>query len=202
MGYLIAAIAAPVVGPLLYGILHGRPRAARILDRFVYVLVPLLVAWQIVPEAWEQRSPRPLAAVGIGVLLPAWIERASHALAERTDAAALVVGLSGLLIHSLLEGAALAPLESLPTAAPFALALTLHRVAEGLVVWWLLRPRYGTGAAMAGVGLLLGATGTGFAIGLEWLAGAEAGWVGLYQAFVAGSLVHVVFHQGRHDHAH
>ena len=202
MGYLIAAMAAPVAGPVLYGILHERPQAARTLDRCVYVLVPVLVAWQIMPDAWERRSPWPLVAVGIGLLLPGWIERMSHAVAHRTDAAALVVGMSGLLIHSLLEGAALAPLGSSAPDAPFALAVTLHRVAEGLVVWWLLRPRYGIGSALAGVGLLLAATGAGFVIGLELLAGVEGGWVGLYQAFVAGSLVHVVFHQGRHDHAH
>jgi zinc transporter ZupT len=200
--YLIAAIAAPVAGPLLYRLLHGRPRAARALDRFVFLLVPVLVAWQILPEAWERRSPWPLLAVGLGVLLPAWVERASRALAHRTDTAALAVGLSGLVIHSLLEGAALAPLESAPAPPAFALAVTLHRIAEGLVVWWLLRPRYGTGAAVAGVGLLLGATCAGFVLGLELLAGAESAGVGLYQALVAGSLVHVVFHQGRHDHTH
>lgn len=202
MGYLIAAMGAPAVGPLLYGFLHERPRAARILDRFVYVLVPVLVAWQILPDAWEGRSLWPLLAVGLGGLLPALIERASHALAHRTDAVALVVGMSGLLIHSLLEGAGLAPFGSSAPNPAFALAVTVHRVAEGLVVWWLLRPRYGTVAALAGIGLLLSATGAGLAVGLELLAGAEGGWVGLYQAFVAGSLVHVVFHQGRHDHTH
>ncbi|MBM4182967.1 MAG: hypothetical protein FJ207_01945 [Gemmatimonadetes bacterium] len=202
MGYLIAALAAPAAGPVLYGLLHDRPQAARALDRFVYVLVPLLVAWQVLPAARESRSVWPLLAVAAGVLLPSWIERASHALAHRTDAAALVVGLSGLALHSLLEEAALAPLESTPPTAAFALAVTLHRIAEGLVVWWLVRPRYGTGAALSGVGLLLAATGAGFALGLELLAGVESAGVGLYQAFVAGSLVHVVFHQGRHDHNH
>jgi zinc transporter ZupT len=202
MGYVITALAAPAAGPLLYGLIHGRPRAARALDRFVYVLVPILVAWQILPEAWERRTIWPLLAVGIGVALPGWVERASHALAHRTDAAALVVGLSGLVLHSLLEGAALAPLGASPPGPAFTLAVTLHRVAEGLVVWWLLRPRYGTTGAIAGVGLLLGATAAGFALGLELLAGVESTGAGLYQAFVAGSLVHVVFHQGRHDHTH
>jgi zinc transporter ZupT len=202
LGYLIVALAAPLAGPLLYHLLHERPRAARVLDRFVYLAVPALVAWQIVPDAWARRSVLPLLAVGVGVLLPTWIERASHWLAHRTDAAALLVGLSGLLLHTLLEGAALAPLESDASGVPFALAVMLHRILEGLVVWWLLRPRYGFGAATAGVALLLGATVAGFTLGVELLGGVDSAGVGLYQAFVAGSLVHVVFHQGRHDHAH
>jgi zinc transporter ZupT len=202
LGYLIAALVAPVAGPLLYGLLHDRPRAAHVLDRSVYVLVPLLVAWQILPDAWDRASIWPVVAVAAGVLVPTWIERVSHALRHRTDAAALVVGLSGLLLHTLLEGAALVPLESGTSGLAFALAVTLHRVVEGLVVWWLLRPRYGATAAVAGVALLLAATGVGFTLGLELLADVESAGVVLYQAFVAGSLVHVVFHQGRHDHTH
>ncbi|MEQ1856342.1 MAG: hypothetical protein ABL963_07725 [Longimicrobiales bacterium] len=202
MAYLIAALAAPVAGPLLYRLFHERPRAARLLDGLVYFVVPVLVAWQVLPEAWERRTVLPLVAVTAGVLIPGWIERASHFLRHRTDGAALVVGLSGLLLHSLLEGAALAPLESAPPSLAFALALTLHRIAEGLVIWWLLRPRYGVGAAAAGVALLLAATIAGVVLGLEFLAGVDSTGVAVYQAFVAGSLVHVVFHQGRHDHTH
>ncbi len=202
MAYLIAALAAPLAGPLLYGLLHERPRAARVLDRGVYVLVPFLVAWQVIPEAWERRTVWPLLAVVAGVLIPTWIERASHSLRHRTDGAALLIGLSGVLLHSLLEGAALAPIETAPPGLAFGLAVTLHRIAEGLIIWWLLRPRYGIALASAGVALLLGATGTGVLLGLELLGGAETAGVSIYQALVAGSLVHVVFHQGRHDHTH
>lgn len=202
LGYLIIALAAPAAGPLLYRLLHERPRAARILDGFVYVAVPALVAWQIVPGAWERRSIFPLLAVGAGVLIPTWIERASHALRHRTDTVAILVGLSGLVLHSLVEGAALAPLDDARPAVSFALAIALHRVLEGLVIWWLLRPRYGIGAAVAGVAVLLVSTAAGLGLGLELLAGVDGAGVALYQALVAGSLVHVVFHQGRHDHSH
>jgi zinc transporter ZupT len=202
MGYLIVALAAPAAGPVLYRLLHERPRAARVLDSLMYVVVPFLVALQIVPDAWERRSILPLVAVAAGVVIPTLIERASHALRHRTDAAALAVGISGMVLHSLAEGAALAPLEASQPSWAFAAAITLHRVAEGLVVWWLVRPRYGVAAATAGVVLLLVATLTGLGLGLELLAGVEGTGVGLYQALVAGSLVHVVFHQGRHDHTH
>jgi uncharacterized protein len=170
-------------------------------DRFVYVAVPLLVAFQVLPHALEERSLLIVLAVGAGLLIPTLFERASRALARRTDALGLVVGLSGLTVHSLMEGAAFAPLST-PVDTTFAWAVILHRVPVGLVMWWLVRPRYGMGSAVAGVGLLVGTTLLGFLIGNEVLDPVHGPGFELYQAFVSGTLVHVVFHQGRHDHAH
>lgn len=201
MGWLIAALAAPVAGPVLYRALHPHPRAVHVVDGGVYLAVPILVALQVLPHAWEDRSVLALVALGAGFLLPALIERASHAFEERTDNVALVVGLSGLVLHSVLEGGAFAPAPEGPEAA-FALAVTLHRIPVGLVIWWLIQPRFGPGWAAAGVGSMVLGTLAGYGLGAELLGGVEASGVHLYQAFVSGSLVHVVFHQGRHDHDH
>lgn len=201
MVFLIAALAAPAVGGLLYRWLHRRPAAARVVDGFVYLAVPALVAWQIVPHAWEDRSVVPLLALALGILVPTLFEKASRALAHQADDMAIVVGLSGLVLHALLEGAAFAPDPS-AVETPFALAVVLHRIPVGLVVWWLLRPRHGLGLAATGVAAVILATLGGFALGAELPAGDHPVGIALYQAFVSGSLLHVVFHQGRHDHQH
>ncbi len=201
MGYLIAAALAPLFGPVLYRVLHDRPLAVQAVDNFVYVAVPLLVAMQILPHAWEDRSLDPLVAVGLGFILPAVIEKASHAFAAQTDNLAMVIGLSGLVLHALIEGTALMP-GTAPVEAAFAAAVILHRIPVSLVVWWLIRPRFGPGAAAAGVGSIVLATIAGYGLGHELLANVHGSGAGIYQAFVSGSLVHVVFHQGRHDHDH
>lgn len=201
MSYFIAALAAPVVGPVLYRLLHERPRAVRLVDGFVYLAVPTLVAWQVIPSAWAGRSLVAVGAVAAGLLVPVLMERASKALERHTDQLALVVGLSGLLLHALLEGAAFAPWDPGVTA-PFGLAVVLHRIPVSLVIWWLVRPRYGTAAAVTGVGSIVVATLAGFALGTEILGDTHSPSLEIYQAFVSGSLVHVVFHQGRHDHDH
>ncbi len=201
MAYLLAALAAPAVGALLYRWLHGKPQAVRYVDSFVYVAVPLLVAWQVLPHAWSERSVLPLAAVALGAGLPSLFERASSALADRADDLAIVVGVSGLVLHALLEGAGFAPSTG-GVSVPFAGAVILHRVPVGLVVWWLIRPRHGIPAAAAAVGALVVATVVGYAVGSGLPAGAHGEGFELFQAFVAGSLFHVVFHQGRHDHQH
>ena len=200
-GALIAVLAAPLAGPLLYRVLHERPAAARTVDNFVYVAVPLLVALQVLPAAWAHRSVLVLAALAAGVLLPALVERGSQVLHRHTDSVAIVVGLSGFLLHTLLEGAALVPGD---TGVPlvFALAVILHQIPVGLVVWWLLRPRYGVLAASAGVASIVLGTLAGYLLGAEVLGGLHGEGAEVFQALVSGTLVHVVFHQGRHDHAH
>lgn len=164
------------------------------------MVVPALVAWQVVPIAWQQRSPVIVLAVGAGLLIPALAERASHYLERHTDNLTLVVGLCGLVLHALLEGAALVPDAGVPVA--FGLAVVLHRIPVGLVIWWLIRPRYGARLAAAGVGSVMAATVLGYWLGMEVLGDVHGARAELYQAFVSGLLVHVVFHQGRHDHAH
>ncbi len=198
---LIAVLAAPLAGPVLYGLLHDDPRAVRLVDGFVYLAVPLLVALQVVPSAWEHRSFLVLVALLAGVVVPTVLERASHVLHRHTDSAALLVGITGLLVHTLLEGAALAPGDD-GIRLTFGLAVILHQIPVGLVLWWLLRPRYGVAAAAAGVGSIVIGTWIGYSFGAEVLAGVHGVGGEAFQAFVSGTLVHVVFHQGRHDHTH
>ena len=190
-----SSLAAPVVGALLYGWLHGLPRTARVFDACMYVLVPLLVIWQVVEHSWSDYGLLAIGVMALGLALPLAIERISHSLARHTDNLALTIGLSGLLLHILLEGAALS-LEG----AGFKVAIVAHRLLVGLMIWWLLRPRFGFWIALGGLGATIAVTVAGFALGSHWFdtgAGAQ-----LYVAFVGGSLLHVVFHQSRHDHSH
>ncbi len=200
MLFLVAALAAPAIGPALYGGLHAHPKAVRLVDGFVYLAVPLLVVWQIVPFAWEDRSLIVPLVVAAGLLWPNLFERASRALEAHTDNLAIIVGLSGLALHALLEGAALGPGGKVGWA--FGLAVILHRIPVSLVIWWLIRPRHGTWAGVAGVATIVLATLVGYLLAAGLGSGQHGSGVEYYQAFVSGTLVHVVFHQGRHDHQH
>ena len=194
----IAALVAPVGGVLLYIFLHRRPQTMRLIDTIVFVALPVLVAWQIVPHMWLERQITPLLAVVAGGGVLYLIEKLSHRLAHHTDNVTIMLGVASMVLHALLEGGALMPATA---SAPFAFAVILHRVAVGLLIWWLLEPRHGVVVAVAGVGAILVATVVGFGAGTELLPD-EHHALEIYQAFVAGSLLHVVFHQGRHDHAH
>ena len=200
MSYLLAAAAAPVVGPLLYWGLHRRDGWVRLVDGFVLLAVPVLVALQVLPSAVRERSVVGVVLLALGLLVPTLFERVSRSLQTHTDSAALIVGFSGLALHALLEGASLT--SAGPDDLAFGSAVVLHRIPVGLAVWWLMRPRYGVGVAAAAIFALVAVTVVGYSAG----GGLVSAWPGpgsdLYQAFVGGSLLHVVFHQGRHDHAH
>ena len=199
MGYLIAVAFAPLLAPVLYRVLHDRPSAVETFDKFVYLAVPMLVAWQVLPHAWEERNVLLILAVTGGLVLPILVERDFQSIADETDNLAIAAGLSGLVLHALLEGAALTPTSPDP---PLVAAIILHRIPMSLVIWWLIFPRFGTKKAAAGIGLLVLATLAGYSLGSEFLSGLQGDGPALYQAFVSGSLIHVVFHQGRHDHDH
>ena len=190
-----ASLAAPVVGAILYRWLHDQPRTVRVFDACMFVIVPLLVVWQVVEHTWSDFGWVALGVMGLGLALPLAIERISDSLARHTDSLALVVGLSGLFLHIFLEGAALT-LEG----AGFKVAIVGHRLLVGLMIWWLLRPRYGFWIASFGIVATVAVTVAGFATGTHWFA-TSAG-AHLYVAFVGGSLLHFVFHQSRQDHAH
>ena len=200
MLFLVAALAAPAIGPALYGGLHAHPKAVRLVDGFVYLAVPLLVAWQVVPFAREDRGLVVPLLVLAGLVLPNLFERASRAFEAHTDNFAIIVGLSGLALHALLEGAALG--SGGTVALAFGLAIVLHRIPVSLVIWWLIRPRHGTWAGVAGVAAIVLATLVGYLLAARLGSGEHGSGIEYYQAFVSGTLVHVVFHQGRHDHQH
>ena len=200
MLFLVAALAAPAIGPALYGGLHAHPKAVRLVDGFVYLAVPLLVAWQVVPFAREDRGLVVPLLVLAGLVLPNLFERASRAFEAHTDNFAIIVGLSGLALHALLEGAALG--SGGTVALAFGLAIVLHRIPVSLVIWWLIRPRHGTWAGVAGVAAIVLATLVGYLLAASLGSGEHGSGIEYYQAFVSGPLVHVVFHQGRHDHQH
>ena len=198
MAPFIAALLAPVAGVILYIWLHNRPGTIRAIDTAVLWILPVLVAVPVLLHAWAERHTTPLIALLVGAGVLYLIEKISHSLARHTDDLAIVLGVLSMALHALLEGGALIPAAA---SAPFAVAVILHRVAVGLLIWWLLEPRHGAGLAMAGVGAILVATTIGFAAGTEILPDGH-GAIELYQAFVSGSLLHVVFHQGRRDHRH
>lgn len=196
MMLIAAAVLAPFFGAAFYPWLHGHPTGKRLVDRGILVAVPLLVGWHVLDHGLEEAGWTVLLALAAGTAAPWAIERASHRAASRTGFLSLLAGLSGLALHALFEGTAL------PGAEPsLHLALVLHRAPVGFIVWWMVRPRYGRAWGVGVLSALAGATIAGAAIG-----GALESWSGsgtaFYQAFVSGSLLHVVMHQARRDHHH
>ena len=137
MTLLLASVAALLVGPLIYRFAHGRGTALTILDGFVFVAISGLVILSVLPGAVANGGWPAIVFIVAGFAGPTVAEHLFHRAAKGTHVAALVLGLVGLCLHALIDGAALG--EGLPAqGAQLPTAVVLHRLPVGLSIWWLL----------------------------------------------------------------
>lgn len=196
---LIASLVALALGPLLHFLAGKNPAASRALDGFVFVAIGGMVGFHILPEAIEAGGASALILAGVGFFGPLLTDRWLHKAAERVHTTTLIVALAGLLMHAVLDGVILV----LPDMQLTGLAIVLHRLPVGLVIWALLVPRYGWRAATAVLALLAVGTVLGYVQGEALMAALPQTAVAWFEALVAGSLLHVMLHppvdQPRHQ---
>jgi hypothetical protein len=195
MTYLLASLAVLLVGPLSYRVAARAPWAVRILDGAVVVSVGALVVLHILPETVERGGFVALVPMVIGLLGPSLIERALDGLERQAHTAVLVLVLIGLGVHATMDGVALVlphDSEGGVLSDSLQLAVVLHRVPVSLLIWWLLRPAYGT--LVASVALSIEGMGTiiGYVAAHGLVLHMQSPVITVLQALVAGSLLHVV----------
>lgn len=122
----------------------------------------------------------------------------------------LVLALAGLALHAALDGAALLAHDLQDAAAladhaghaaaragaevpTLALGVILHRLPLGLAVWWAVGQGPHRRRAVALLSLVGVATVLGFVAGQQGLAHLPLRGLAVFQALVAGALIHVVF---------
>jgi uncharacterized protein len=186
---LLASLAALVIGPLVLERTRG-PWALAGLDAFALVAVGGLVSAHILPQCFAVAGWKAAPVMLFGLLGPGLL-CGTRILSGRTGSRiTLPLALLGIALHALLDGVALA--SGADGADALALAVVLHRVSDGLGIWWLARPAYGKGVA----GLLLGTLAVFSVVGFSFepsiAAGVSQTWFALLQALIAGSLLHVI----------
>lgn len=193
---LIAAVLGLCLGPVLFVLLHSRPRPQLALDGFVLVAVVGLVVLHVLPDAYEVAGIWALVVATVGLLLPLFAERIKALSHRASHGLVLAIALLGLMLHASLDGVGVAGSEGL------GIAVAVHRIPVGLAVWWLVRPQFGRRWAFAVLAGLCLATIGGFVLQNAVIDMGSVLWVQLVQALVAGSLLHVLLHQsvGFHDH--
>ncbi len=196
MFLLFASILGLCLGPLLFVLLHRSQKPQLALDGFVLIAVVGLVALHVLPEAVEVAHGWALMAAAIGLVLPLAAEKLRALSHQTSHGVVLGIAFMGLLLHASLDGVGLGGSDGL------GLAVVLHRIPVGLGVWWLVRPQFGRGWAVAVLAALGVATVVGYSLQTTMVAPGGVVWVQVVQALVAGSLLHVVLHQsvGFHDH--
>ena len=99
-------------------------------------------------------------------------------------------------MHAVIDGVALLP----ENGSALAYAIALHRIPVGMAIWCIARPNFGIPATAVLFALVILSTVTGFFIGPSLFDLADTRTLALLQAFISGSLIHVVLF--RHGHKH
>lgn len=201
MDYLIIlSVLILLAAPLLAKLAERVPPLKGGIDGFVLMTVLGLVVLTLLPEAIEHGGVYGLMIALLGFLLPWMSELAFHKTEEITHRVVMLVAALGLVVHAAGDGALLAFARDSAHGAFLATGILLHRVGVAIAVWWLLRPILTTWGGIAVLGALGAVTLVGYFMVLfagEWYALPLAGY---WQAFAAGSLLHVVLHPlGHHD---
>lgn len=217
MIFFVTSLLALFLAPLIYHVVRERQNVLTLLDGFIFTSMSGLILLVIVPgELAEAGGWWIVIFLLLGLMGPTLLEKNFRRASRSSHNLALVMAMIFLAVHAVVDGAALVDsgdtLESVHDHSHhdhLSSAILLHRLPVGLTVWWLLRPQYG---AKIAIGVLSGmalSTAVGYGWGhalIERLSGQGMAW---FQALVAGSLLHVVFHRphvggesGCHDHSH
>ncbi|MCZ4339330.1 metal transporter [Shewanella colwelliana] len=195
MYYLIASCIALLLGPVFYRFFTTGTGLQKGLDGFIFVSLGGLVLIHILPELLEHGGFLAIVFVIIGLWGPTLSERLFHRYSEVTHNLTLTLGITGLLLHTITDGGAMVLAQQDGNSTLLALGVILHRLPVGLAIWWLLKPQVGSRWAMAVlVGMML-LTGAGYFAGEQLLAHLSLDKTVYLQAFVTGSILHVVLHQ-------
>ena len=115
MHLLLLSIAFLFIAPLLNMLSLKKDYFYCSLNGFVFVIIAALVSMDILPRLISSTGPEIILIMLIGFAVPTLIERVYHKHSQ-VHKFAVIVGVVGLTIHTLADGAALA-LESNHTLA-------------------------------------------------------------------------------------
>lgn len=204
MLHLTLSICCLFLAPLLSWAYHRYSRHYTAIDRVLSVVIGLFAAFKLLPESFILAGWMAIVLAGLGFLLPTAAERLWRKQYDSVDNLPLMLAITGFLVHDFIDGAALISPFGAPVTSSLAWAIILHRLPEGMIIWWVLYPKFGRGLAWTGLCAMAVATAAGYGLGERILWGMEhsarfAAWL---QALLAGSLLHLLTHTYHHHDEH
>jgi hypothetical protein len=191
MNGLLLDFAALALAPLVDALARGRPWAQAMIDGFSQVAVAGLLLAHVLPAGVSAAGWPAVFALSVGIAAGVGAHRLPGG-----EGAAEIMAVVALLLHCLVDGAALAAPAGTHGVGALGWAVVLHTLPVGLATWRIARERGGTSAATL---LLLGsalATFTGWEATATLLAGASPRLLAVAQCVAAGALLHVLTHLG------
>ena len=200
---LLLSLITLFAGPLLYHWMRQGGLIAKAFDRAIVAALVAVVIFLLVPEVFSEIGWVALGLIVTGYLLPGALESLVKKSAHTFHMISMILALAGFAMHAMLDGAGLAG-SSLQPSYNLALAIVLHRLGVGLVIWLILQPVFGRTVAIAALLLIAAVTVLGYYLSETLLPLAGQNSVLVIQSLIIGTIVHSLVHRGhadRHDHA-
>jgi hypothetical protein len=205
---LLFSIVALLLGPCIFALGRQQPTARQVLDGFIFITVAGIVCVDIIPASLAAGGLLAIFFLAFGLVFPVLAERSFSRSAEKAHVFVVALALVGLVLHATIDGIALLPQIAEQSASgksllgsQLALGVILHRLPVGMAIWWSVRASFGTRTAVATFILIIAATAAAYNFGGPIVEIAETRSLAYFQAFVAGSLVHIVAFGVSHDHS-
>ncbi len=187
---LIASYLAYFIGPFIYQICVRFKQGLPFLEGFLLVAITGLSSSHLMHFIGEHNIFLIVGLLAIGLYLPNIFEGIfSKAKTDIHSFVNLIVVIA-FLLHVFLEASVLSQDQDNHFNALHS-GILIHRVTDGMLIWWLLRPKYGDKVAGVGIVLLLIANLLGFFLADSFNLGSNV-WHYL-EIFMAGMLLHVLF---------
>src|SRR3546814_8864189 len=135
LALLLATLAALLSGPLLYGWAQTRSAVLAFLDGFLFSSIFGLVLFEAVPGTFSAGGWCSALFLIVGLLGPSLFEQGISRARREAHLAALLLAMLGLVAHSLGDGVALSSGGDAHLDIALPLAVAVHSVPVGLLVW-------------------------------------------------------------------
>lgn len=199
---LLLSIISLFIGPVLYQWLRRGGFVAKAFDSLIIAVLVVLMAFLLIPESWAELGFGAIALILAGYLVPGLLEKLIKKAAHAFHVASLFIALGGLALHALLDGAALT-IGHAGAASSLSVAIVLHRLGVGMMLWMMVLPVFGKRVAFAVLGFVALATVGGFLLS-EMVLGLEGEFaMSVIQALIIGMIVHSLIHRSHgmgHQH--
>ncbi len=200
---LSLSLLALLLGPLLVWLARTHAWSTVSIDSFCLVTVSGFALLHLLPESAAQAGWLVLPLALLGFLLPTIAERTLHHGHKGMRGTVLTLAFLGIAAHAILDGLLLAGDGHVPefheghghdTQELTAWAIILHRIPEGVGIWWIVPRTLGIWPAVLVTVVSVLATTFGYCVGESALTDTSQRGLALLQSLLVGSLLHVVLH--------
>jgi len=190
-----------VAGPLVLQYAQRVGLNLQFLDAFVAVSVGGLIAFHVLPESISHGGSFAIVLFLIGLVGPFLYGYFLKTKTCHLETPFLIFTIVGLIAHSVLDGLALYQSGVGRNQADLilGLAIILHRFPEGVGIWRFTRGAQFKKWFYLTMGVVMSSTALGFFFGAKILVHTSESVLFLFQAFMAGALLHVLFHSHHHE---